>query len=214
MALTKRYMVAQNNIGNILQQIVKGAPPDKFNIEHLKGLDFKSSNDRGIIPLLKDLDFLSSDGTPTKRYHEYRDESQSKKVLGTALLEAYSDLFQISEDLKASNRKAIEGKFKATHGSTDKTASLQAATFLKLLELADVAAARDSQIPEKEAPRKEKEAPADEKELGQEIDLKERRGKRRSTELFYNIQIHLPATKDIEIYNSIFKSLRENILDD
>ena len=30
--------------------------------------------------------------------------------------------------------------------------------------------------------------------------------------LHYNIQIHLPATKDIEVYNSIFKSLKEHLL--
>ena len=30
--------------------------------------------------------------------------------------------------------------------------------------------------------------------------------------LHYNIQIHLPATKDIEVYNSIFKSLKEHLI--
>lgn len=213
MALTKRYMVGQNNIGSILQQIIKGAPPKNFNIEHLKGLDFKSSNDRGIIPLLKDLEFLTSDGSPTKRYHDYRDESQSKKILGEALLETYSDLFQISENLTASDRKAIEGKFKATVGSTDKVASLQAATFLKLLELADIKAARGRNNKDEETPPLKDEDSSEDSGEG-EAEEKGNRKKRHSTELYYNIQIHLPATKDIEIYNSIFKSLRENILDD
>jgi hypothetical protein len=31
--------------------------------------------------------------------------------------------------------------------------------------------------------------------------------------LHYNIQIHLPATKDIEVFNAIFKSLREHLLE-
>jgi hypothetical protein len=31
--------------------------------------------------------------------------------------------------------------------------------------------------------------------------------------LHYNIQIHLPATKDVEVFNSIFKSLKEHLLD-
>ena len=29
--------------------------------------------------------------------------------------------------------------------------------------------------------------------------------------LHYNIQVHLPATKDIEVYNAIFKSLKEHL---
>ena len=33
-----------------------------------------------------------------------------------------------------------------------------------------------------------------------------------STELHYTIQVHLPATKDLEVYNAIFKSLKENLL--
>lgn len=31
--------------------------------------------------------------------------------------------------------------------------------------------------------------------------------------LHYNIQIHLPATKDVEVYNAIFKSLRDHIIE-
>ena len=31
--------------------------------------------------------------------------------------------------------------------------------------------------------------------------------------LKYDIAIHLPATKDIEVYNAIFKSLREHLVD-
>jgi hypothetical protein len=33
-----------------------------------------------------------------------------------------------------------------------------------------------------------------------------------TTELHYTIQVHLPATKDIEVFNAIFRSLRENLL--
>jgi hypothetical protein len=33
-----------------------------------------------------------------------------------------------------------------------------------------------------------------------------------NTELHYTIQIHLPPTKEIEVFNAIFRSLRENLL--
>ena len=32
--------------------------------------------------------------------------------------------------------------------------------------------------------------------------------------LRYNIKVHLPATKDVEVYNAIFKSLKEHLLED
>ena len=35
--------------------------------------------------------------------------------------------------------------------------------------------------------------------------------KRRKSEFHYNIQLHLPVTTDITVYNAIFKSLKENL---
>ena len=34
---------------------------------------------------------------------------------------------------------------------------------------------------------------------------------KRRPDFHYNIQIHLPVTTDISVYNAIFKSLRENL---
>jgi hypothetical protein len=34
---------------------------------------------------------------------------------------------------------------------------------------------------------------------------------RRRSEYHYNIQIHLPATTDVTVYNAIFKSLKEHL---
>jgi hypothetical protein len=90
--LTKRYMVVQKNVHAIMQKIIEGAAPDKFTYDHLNSLGFTSSNDRAIIPLMKDLGFLTAEGAPTPRYHAYRDKSRSKVVLGEALREAYGDV--------------------------------------------------------------------------------------------------------------------------
>ena len=38
------------------------------------------------------------------------------------------------------------------------------------------------------------------------------RGRPSKATFHYNIQIHLPTTTDISVYNAIFKSLRENLL--
>ena len=36
--------------------------------------------------------------------------------------------------------------------------------------------------------------------------------KKITTEMHYNIQIHLPETRDITVYDAIFKSLKEHLL--
>ena len=32
--------------------------------------------------------------------------------------------------------------------------------------------------------------------------------------LRYNVEVHLRATKDVEVFNAIFKALKEHLLDD
>lgn len=206
--LSSRYMVSNKNLPTILQKLIEGAAPDKFTLAHLKGIGFTSSNDQGVLPLLKDLKFLAADGTPTSRYHLYRDKSQSRNVLGEALREAYEDLFHINEHPSESDRQAIIGRFKSTHNATDLVAERQAATFLALLKLAELP--RHGKPPSKPAehpPVPESPSPKPERSH-QPPALPAFSGLR------YNIEVHLPATKDVEVYNAIFKSLREHLLDD
>lgn len=148
--------------------------------------------------------FLSSDGTPTQRYHDYRDPSKSARVLGEGLRDAYGDLFLINESLSPSDRKAIEGKFKSTTNSTDRVAALQAMTFLAFLALADVSGAAAKELDEEIEGNDE----TTEKRFGGSAQTP------RNIDLRYTIEVHLPPTKEIEVYNAIFKSLRQNLLDD
>lgn len=203
--LTSRYMTSVKNVPAIMQKIVDGSAPTKFTISHLKGLGFKSSNDLGVIPLLKDLEFLTSDGSPTPQYHAYRDKSQSKQVLGVALKRTYEDLFHINENISEADRQAIVGRFKSTHNVTDRVAELQALTFLTLLKMADIAGS--GKTPAKAAAAKVPEKLEGDRETKVEA-IQGFSGLR------YNIEVHLPATKDVEVYNSIFKSLKEHLLDD
>ncbi len=206
--LTSRYVIGNKNLPAILQKIVEGAAPDKFTVAHLKGIGFTSSNDQGAVPLLKDLKFLTADGTPTPRYHAYRDKSQSRRILGEALREAYEDLFHINEHPSESDRPAIIGRFKSTHNVTDLVAERQAATFLALLKLADLSGdpkhghkgREATPMPSPPPPQPDRHLPLPPTHA--------------FTGLRYNIEVHLPATKDIEVYNAIFKSLREHLLND
>ena len=210
--LTKRYLSTVANLEAIMAKVVEGTAPKKFTQAHLKGIGFRSSNDRAVIPLLKDLGFLSPEGAPTARYHAYRDKSRSKEILGEALLDAYPDIFTINENPTHDDRPIIEGKFKSTHNVSDVVAKRQAMTFFALLKLADLEAARrTSPVP----------SPAEDEGPQQEAADPEHTSSAPPTppepsalKLRYNIEVHLPPTKDVEVYNAIFKSLREHLLVD
>ncbi|MEN9908709.1 MAG: hypothetical protein RLZZ540_1858 [Bacteroidota bacterium] len=211
--LSKKYLNSVKNLPAIMKKIVEGTAPEKFTIEHLKKLGFKSSNDYTSIGVLKDLGFLSENGNPTQVYHEYRNSARSKQVLGNSLKEAYSDIFHLTEKPSVSDKQAITGLFKTTHNVSDQVAGFMANTFLTLLDMADVNHSSKPTSTPKEKQTKEDDSP---KETNQQQHQPKEQNFSMPVmpNLRYNIEIHLPATKDIEVYNSIFKSLKEHLLND
>jgi hypothetical protein len=106
----------------------------------------------------------------------------------------------------------IEGKFRSAHNASPNTAKLMASTFYALLEMADLSLATppktEDDKPEKE-PEREREVP-----LPRKSDPAADASPSHHRPTFhYNIEIHLPATKDVEVFNAIFKSLREHLLE-
>lgn len=204
MTLPNVYLQVYGQIPEFFAKIQDGQAPDKFTQQHLKDLGFTSANHRGFIPLLKALGFLTPDGIPTPRYHTYRDRSQASAVMAEALREVYADLFVIKANPTEVDSALIEGKFKSAHNAKDRPAELMTKTFFSLLKLADLSS---QQKHKDEAAKKPKEK---ETQVESKIEDKERRIT--PPGLHYNIQIHLPATKDIEVYNAIFKSLKEQLI--
>lgn len=214
MALSNSYTVVNGQLPEFFQKLQEGQAPDKFTQQHLKDIGFTSTNHRAFIQILKSLGFLTPDGTPTQRYQEYRNRAIGKKIMGVALKEAYSDLFVIKERPSIRDKDIIQGKFKSTFNTTDLVAERQAKTFFALLDLADLDTqsmpAYEQIIDEhaQEDDRTESEDQFDEKDNYQPL-----RKLNRAPSLHYNIEIHLPATKDIEVYNAIFKSIKEHLFE-
>jgi len=207
MALANTYVQVYGKLGDVFQHLAQGQAPEKFTVQYLKDLGFASTNFRAVIPLLKALGFLSDEGVPTSRYLEYRNVALSRQVMGAALRDAYGDLFTIRANPAPTDRKLIEGKFRSAHNVSANVAKLMASTFYALLDLADLTPAVVP-APEDEKPLKTPPPPANDKGEGTPPPHP-----RHSPTLHYNIQIHLPATKDVEVFNAIFKSLKEHLLD-
>lgn len=207
MALVSTYVHGIGKIPELFKRIQDGQAPSQLTTQLLQDWGFKSTNDRAFIPLLKALGFLTPDGKPTQRYNDYRDHSKSKSIMTEAIKEAYSDIFLITANPTDADRDSIDGKFKSFHNASDNVAGLMSKTFFALKSLADFTAAlpKNEETPKKEI---KKDNPV-EVESGVDKAIK----KFGPTSLNYNIQIHLPATKDSEVYNAIFKSLKEHLIE-
>lgn len=211
MALSNSYVQVYGQLGDFFRRIAEAQAPEKFTTQYLKDLGLGSSNFRAVIPLLKSLGFLTPEGSPTNRYLEYRNTARSRRVMADALREAYGDLFTIRANPTDADRELIEGKFRSAHNATPITARLMASTFYALLELADLSGTT-AEAGKKKDEKEEKEEPP--KVQVQPATIPERHldAHTRPT-LHYNIQIHLPATKDVEVFNAIFKALKEHLLE-
>lgn len=207
MALPSTYTQEYKRFGDLFEKIRDAQVPSKFTTQLLEDWGFKSKNHRAFIPVLKALGFLKDDGSPTQRYSEYRSHSASKSIMGDALKESYSDIFLIKEKPSATDKSLIEGKFKSYHNTSDIVAGLMSKTFFSLLELADL---DNSNIDSTVKQKNDKKNPEDISQ--RHVSDTSKSNPQSGLGLHYNIQIHLPATKDVEVYNAIFKSLKDHLI--
>lgn len=126
--------------------------------------------------------------------------------MAEALREAYTDLFQVNvkaqdmatADVKNKMKTLSEGQF------SDRVLTQMAGTFKALAKNADFSGQPST------APVTTKEAKQqDEKQRGE---LPPKLAVERLGGLTYNINIHLPESRDQAVYDALFKSLREHLL--
>ena len=212
MGLPESYVNNVGNLGKVLDDIKSAGVPERVTFEFLKTLGFKSSNDRPIISVLKGIGFLDQNGTPTDAYRAFRDPHNGPKILARALKEAYSDLYMANTRAHDLPLEKLKGVIATKTSKGDGVVRSIAATFKALSKAADFS---DSET----EPQKEEVKLIKKEQTGLKADDLHKGGEPLVTTLqegnptfHYNIQIHLPTTTDITVYNAIFKSLKEHLL--
>lgn len=204
------YINAYGSLTKALERIKNASTPARFTQDFLATkLNLSGGSARPIIPFLKRTGFLNGDGTPTDLYKEFRNDALRKSAVARAVKIGYSTLYDIHEyahdlgdkelkgvvvqatglDANSTTVKAILGSFKALCGLAD-------------FEIKDEAFKEVSSTEEGEGVASTKVKKEDaEKESS--VNLK----------LGYTINLNLPATSDIAVFNAIFKSLKDHLLD-
>lgn len=84
------YLNAYGNITKALDGIKTAPTPERFTQDFLSTkLGLKGGGATPIIPFLKRIGFLNSDGTPTDTYKEFRNETLRPKAAAKALKRGY-----------------------------------------------------------------------------------------------------------------------------
>jgi hypothetical protein len=197
-----------NNTGSLakfLEAIKTAGVPERVTFEFLKTLGFKSSNDRPIITIMKGIGFLDTDGKPTEQYKSYR-SYDGAKVLGQTLRNAYSDIFLANTKAQTLSLDKLKGIIASKTTKGDAIVERIARTFQALAKVADFSEAADSQA------GGQTEKPQPEPDAHDKLSAITPSHRGQTPAFHYNIEIHLPTTTDITVYNAIFKSLKENLL--
>jgi len=213
MSLPASYLLTTKNLEKFFNSLMTAKAPEIFTQKFLESLELKSTNDRLYIGLLKTLGFVDTGGVPTDRYYKFLDQSQSKIILADAIKEAYSDLFNIYTQANTLSINEIKNKLKTlTQGKySEIVINCMANTFKSLVNYAEweEQAVRATTIEDKS---KENQEAIDEiDDLTQEENY-DRNKKIDNAQFHYNIQIHLPESRDPSVYDALFKSLRKHLL--
>lgn len=213
MALLNQPTQVYAQLPKFLETLRAGTAPPTFNRQFIKDIGFKSSNHHAFIPLLKGLGFLTDNGSPTERYKQFLDASRWKVVLAESVLEAYGDIFVLKAKPGDGDLAMIQGKYKSTYNLSEVQAERNARTFLALLKLADAKTLSQDKTPEPEEAIVDTLENDEPDEVHEALKIVAPKANPKAVGLHYNIQIHLPATKDVETYNAIFKSIKEHLID-
>lgn len=219
MAAKVPYMVSVGNIPKILSKIQEARAPDRFTLDFLETkLGSSGGGARPIIPLLKKMGFLSSDGTPTQRYHRFRNEDTSGQAVAEGMKEAFDELFSRNEYVYELPREKLASLVVEITGAAkdDRTTTAAVGTFCALNELADFDISSDFSAEDEssQTAADKQDSPAPAYNVPQLSKGPSYSGPPPNAELRvgYTINLNLPETSDPAVFNAIFKALRENLL--
>lgn len=206
MAAPTAYLTTIKNLDGILSAIQRAGVPKKFTYDFLKQLGFPSSGDRPVIAVLKALRFLDDGGVPLDRYKRYRDTSQSRAVMAEALRDTYADAFTINESAYQMSVQDLRGLFARLTGKSESVTEKMAITFKALSDRADFDAPPATPGLQTLPPAAEEEdaAPEEQQPLADPGVVKT------TLRLHHDIHIHLPESREVAVYDAIFRALRQN----
>jgi hypothetical protein len=200
MAVPLPYLVSYKNLPVLFEKIVSAKIPDKFTHSFLlTTIGLKGTNDRALIPLLRNLGFLDPSGSPTQAYRLLKGDNR-RVAIADGIRRAYGPLFDADQNahkLPTDRLKSLVAQIAGT--DADLTGRI-ANTFSALTKLGDF----DAEKPEADEVKKEVKAETDRTEVEDRV---KSRGLR--TEFHYNIQVQLPSNGTEEVYLNIFNAIRK-----
>ena len=194
------YCSVLGNIQKYFERIKQAkTPDDTFSQTFLKNtLNFKSSNDHRLINLLKAMRFIDDTNHPLQLYRDFRSETTLPSIaIGKGLKNAFSSIYARDEEAHKKNDGDIKGHVIAITGEDDSAATVRliTQTFMTLSKISKFEYETNSVLSGKVKHNLPVIIPSTEGKFN----------------LTHTIILNLPTTTTQEVYDAIFKSLKENL---
>lgn len=222
MSVKLPYMSTPGLIPKILGKIQEARRPERFTQDFLETkLGHSGGSARAIIPLLKRMGFLSSDGSPTRLYDQFRNSATERAALAQGTRNAYSDVFdrnRYAGDLTRDKFAALVTEITGLEKDSS-VGGLIVSTFWKLKEGSDFEAELTDETgteakSDEPARRGADEAMIVERPMVSVGSTGQKAGGEVKLNIGYTINLNLPESTNPDVFNAIFKSLKEHLLSD
>ena len=180
--------------------------PEKFSANYMETvLKLTGGAARAVPPFLKKMQFIGSDGAPTNLYSKFKTDGGRSQAAYEGLKNAFSELFRRNEYVHKADESGVKDVIVEITG-------LKKNDHIVRLMYASFDAVRGFISGSVSASEVEQENPVQLVNSEPSLNEPEMLGNRGGIGLSYQINIVLPETEKIEVFNAIFRSLRENLL--
>lgn len=213
MAESLPYLAAPGSLKTCLQKISAAATPERITRDFVTTkLGIKGGTGAALIPYLKKIGFVASDGSPTQTYKQFRNSSTAGLAAANAIRHGYAPLKAINEYFFELTDNALLALIVQVTGveQGSQTAKLTLSTMKVLKAIAKF----DGQILESAPKEVSMQNSSEKPSSAQSIDQNTINHAVRKLNLSYTINLNLPATSDQSVFNAIFKSLKDHLLSD
>ena len=193
-------------IGKIFERIQQAKVPPRYSTDfQATVLGFGSGSARPFIPFLKRLNFIQNDGTPTELYTRFRNADSSGAAMAEAMRIGFADIFQKNEFANDLTDEKLKNLIVEVTGKEPNDGSVTAivSSFKACKQLADFEGV-DASI-------KEPNETFDTSKSLVKYDPTRQKALH-DVRIGYTININLPETTNVEVYNAIFSSIKQKLL--
>jgi hypothetical protein len=203
------YTTVPGKLRSLLAKAPDMGRPSKVTVAWLKSAGWTSSNDPSIIPVLKYVGILASDGSPTDLWDTVRVQSTENKArLADAIRQAYAELFAMYSDAHRKDAEALRNFFRANTTAGEQAQTKMVQTFQAVSEFADFDASHADASHADIRPR----SPGAPGARGRSPSALQHAPASSGLTLNVNLQLQLPATADADVYEKLFSAMRKHLI--